>query len=341
MHPLSWQRPEPYEAVVAVRVDLPPTVQLVSITVRLYVSSAPVAAKCTLDDAGRLLQATLHQPSSFTFTARDLDGLPLDRGGARFDASLVRIGCDDGRCELAAADAGAAASSSKPTVEYTGSGKYAVQLVAGVLGDYAVRLTLDEMRLPFERHVRVICPPHQYSALASGGGCEVCPADSTRCGAPDALEMAATAGTTLATLDLLPNHWRLSSSTTDIHKCVRDANRPSSCVGGRDAGSYCTNGTSGPLCRVCSEPGEHFVVAEARCEQCPEISYAIGATYAAAIGICVAVALASALTTICLRKRLGALAAFAERRSLNAKLKIVIGFCQVVAAMPTGEWPRA
>ena len=78
-----------------------------------------------------------------------------------------------------------------------------------------------------KKRVRAVCPPDQYSALAVGGGCVLCP-PSTRCGIPGAPH--ASQGTTLATLDLLPNHWRLTNRSTDIRECVRVRQPYSPCL---------------------------------------------------------------------------------------------------------------
>ena len=208
------------------------------------------------------------------------------------------------------------------SVSSAGEGRYTVHVMLSRMGDYTVSLALFDGAidgsLGFEKRVQAVCPLHRYSAIDVGGGCEVCPA-STRCGDLDA---NATRGATLATLDLLPNHWRLSNLSTDIRKCVRDAHTPSSCLGG-DGSSYCAEGTRGPLCRTCSEPQHHFVTRTARCAECPEHARAIAATYATVLAGCAALALVAGAAGCCLWRWRGALTAFATRYGLSAKLKIV------------------
>ena len=100
---------------------------------------------------------------------------------------------------------------------------------------------------------------------------------------------------TLASLALKQNFWRLSNATLDAHRCVTKEDEAavtaSPCVGGvwtRRSGSsngssasasvsghndpavraYCAEGHYGPLCRGCTEPSWYFDPDATRCEPC-------------------------------------------------------------------------
>lgn len=124
------------------------------------------------------------------------------------------------------------------------------------------------------------CSKGFFLATATSGVCEACPAGATSC---------AEIGSTLASLELTPGHWRLSESTADIRDCtggmrvgpdVRTGTGTgtaagnttriiTTCRGGSDSSDYCAAGLAGPLCRVCAEPDHFLDVARAACERCP------------------------------------------------------------------------
>jgi len=88
--------------------------------------------------------------------------------------------------------------------------------------------------------------------------------------------------TSLATVRIEPNYWRLSARSTTLSLCLQSEDSSSSCVGGSDAGDendykqgyagsgYCKEGHTGPLCQVCSTSDFYFDSVEAmECIQCP------------------------------------------------------------------------
>ena len=150
---------------------------------------------------------------------------------------------------------------------------------------------------------------YDASLAASEASCELCPADDTRCPHD---------GTTLATLPLEPNRWRLSGSTTDIRcaflpfpptfrevrgvrgmqsagrRCPEEGGfEESSCVGGsggdrrrltEDDSIYCRAGHHGPRCALCDDDDDYFNQLQQRCESCPGVSQVAGI----AVAICTA-----------------------------------------------------
>ena len=104
------------------------------------------------------------------------------------------------------------------------------------------------------------------------GECTACP-DFATCAAYS----------TLASLTLKQNFWRLSNATLDARRCVTKddeaAVTASPCVGGNwtssggggngsRAAAYCAEGYYGPLCSGCTEPGWYFDPDGTRCEPC-------------------------------------------------------------------------
>ena len=158
------------------------------IPVQLLVSASPIATECTLDAPDTTLPAILNQPTSFLFTARDVDGLPLSHADGSYNAMCVPPeGCT-------------------ATVAYTGEGNYTVDVSLTRLGEYQVSVNLAggarDGLLPFAKHVEAICPAYEYSALAiNRTSCLSC---------PSGVSCAHGSGATLPTLSLLANHWRLS-----------------------------------------------------------------------------------------------------------------------------------
>ena len=81
---------------------------------------------------------------------------------------------------------------------------------------------------------------------------------------------------TLATISLLPGHWRLTGRSNDISLC-RTHNGPngtgSVCLGGLNVGElgagYCSEGHTGPKCEVCTVEGTYFDKDAGECRGCP------------------------------------------------------------------------
>ena len=63
------------------------------------------------------------------------------------------------------------------------------------------------------------------------------------------------AGLTLRTVRLEQDHWRLSTRSRSVYRCLLGTNGASSCKGGKAIGDessdYCQPGHTGPLCQVC------------------------------------------------------------------------------------------
>ena len=85
-------------------------------------------------------------------------------------------------------------------------------------------------------------------------------------------------GSSLETLVVPPNFWRLSNATSRLYPCYEDSAGLSSCRGsntpvsrrseGFDDSIYCIEGHRGPRCAVCVSPSQYFDVISARCEDC-------------------------------------------------------------------------
>ena len=93
--------------------------------------------------------------------------------------------------------------------------------------------------------------------------------------------------TSLATVRINPNHWRLSARSTSISLCLESSDGNSPCAGGTDAGDedelkpgyvgsgYCRAGHTGPLCQVCSASDYYFDdEAAMECIECPKVRHA-------------------------------------------------------------------
>ena len=178
--------------------------------------------------------------------------------------------------------------------------------------------------------------------------CEACSSiDGVSCALP---------GSTLASLPIEPNWWRLSDATTDVADCTIESasGTKSACVGGsgsaaREAGSgvlatvestgaYCLANHSGPLCTVCDLDDYYYDTVEARCRECPPLGAPIGGIVGVVIGVLsVWYALAAlhrlqptglpVLTPLArLLRRIGI---YCEDIGWQAKSKILISFLQV------------
>eukprot|EP00966_Prymnesium_polylepis_P288265 6658297-Prymnesium_polylepis.1 len=75
--------------------------------------------------------------------------------------------------------------------------------------------------------------------------------------------------TSLATVKLLPGHWRLSETSEVVSKCEEIGTAQSPCKGGSDASGYCREGHTGPLCKLCTEDNKFYL--EGSCVSCPAV----------------------------------------------------------------------
>jgi hypothetical protein len=80
--------------------------------------------------------------------------------------------------------------------------------------------------------------------------------------------------TTLETLQLQNNLWRLNNRTLDVWECATSGDvRRSPCVGGKQSGDetgsgYCAPGHAGPLCAVCTERDRFYHTGRMSCVDC-------------------------------------------------------------------------
>ena len=189
---------------------------------------------------------------------------------------------------------------------------------------------------------------HDVSLVASQENCRDCP-PSAEC--PWA--------TTLESLGVPANHWRLSLQTIDIHRCPEQGGvAESPCLGGGgpsavasgngtrarrradETGMYCIADHAGPRCEECLEDGVYFDRLTYRCKTCPgagRIALVIGGgTGAIVLVIAVVLGLgkaqphslpwvlrgAAAVARWCIERSLR----FVIRLGLQGKFKIVVSF---------------
>lgn len=171
------------------------------------------------------------------------------------------------------------------------------------------------------------CPAGTHQQYAGEPACKVCelptsaPPGASLCDVCAAGYMRATAttapssischacptgalcalNTTVATLQISPGHWRVSSDADAVYPCTTTPNGVTPCLGSNasvgstsdarggnttDAsGPLCWPGHTGPLCEVCASPGFYFSRASASCERCP-MNSSVAGTAAAASTIC-------------------------------------------------------
>ena len=88
---------------------------------------------------------------------------------------------------------------------------------------------------------------------------------------------------TLRTIRMQPNHWRLSELTTDVQRCEGSADA-SGCLGGGFIGA-CVEGQGGPRCMVCATKHHYYDETDGFCDKCP----AAGDAMPKVVGIVVAI----------------------------------------------------
>ena len=224
-------------------------------------------------------------------------------------------------------------------IKYIREGQYGVQVLLQDLGSYSVSVSLDGFPIGDFQNVPVkaICPPDEF---ASDNECHTCPKGSTVCAQGDARAGSATE-VTLATLDVLPGHWRLSNLTAKMYACPR-ANKTTPCAGGVGP-DYCSNTTDGPLCASCLQPSSetqrrHFDRQRADCLDCKY-------TEVSAVAVLFLVLLVTA-------GMIGMFLAFAfyrkpawwewllyvkktwQQLGITSKLKLLLAYFQVMTLMP-------
>ena len=155
--------------------------------------------------------------------------------------------------------------------------------------------------------------------------------------------------TTLETLRLRSNMWRLTNRTLDARECATSGDlRRSPCVGGGQSGDetgsgYCAPGHTGPLCGVCKEENHFYDSDQMACVDCgdnlfwlyPLLRYLLPLL---AIGIVI-----GASTLLIehaperlhfLSKRLVKMRLLAVDANVYTRIKLLVGFYQVCSALP-------
>ena len=102
---------------------------------------------------------------------------------------------------------------------------------------------------------------------------------------PNGVDILTHGPTSLTSVRIRPNYWRLGENSTSLSQCLETADGSGPCVGGNRSGDeneyklgytgngYCKAGHTGPLCQVCSTSGFYFDSDEAMdCVQCPSPS---------------------------------------------------------------------
>ena len=336
-----YESAEPYEATVRLDVLGLPNIThaRASIPVAAMVRAAPVAARCTLAaPATHPLSALVEATTYFRFTARDIEGLPVVLGSdASIFVATVRRCSPPALSPWLAAEYGAAYSNcTEPVgrdaslfVEHVGGGEHSVGIVLRALGRYECIVSLNGVALPFQMPIVGICGNGFYDA-----GRDTC------LELPEGSSVDEGQGVSLATLQLAPNHWRLSPFTSDIRKCFSGVassqhRQASACVGGTSA-SYCVANTTGPLCLVCVQPGTWYDAGAARCQPC---AVAGVTALVLALGISLLVIGAVAATARLLHTRhLSAtarvLSRVNQRLDILPKVKLFVSYFQIVLLLP-------
>jgi hypothetical protein len=147
--------------------------------------------------------------------------------------------------------------------------------------------------------------------------------------------------TSLATVKLLPGHWRLSETSEVVSKCedVSDLNIQSPCKGGSDTSEYCREGHTGPLCKLCTEPKKYYL--EGSCVSCPAVEGRVMLVLGPAVGASLFVL--SAGYTMAHKNPIAYrwlvcwvnhFRMWLQNVAFMPKLKLVVGFFQSIALLP-------
>jgi len=145
--------------------------------------------------------------------------------------------------------------------------------------------------------------------------------------------------TVLPYLFLEPGTWRISEAARTFEKCQEGPHGATPCRGGTivgdDGDGYCHPGNSGPLCQLCLEESHYFDWRSASCVKCPLASrYSL--VYGLLIGVPVslgAIAMLASRSSPRARRVLQYSRSLWEDFNFEAKLKIVIGFVQVISVI--------
>ena len=242
---------------------------------------------------------------------------------------------------------------------------------------------------------KVACPEATYNPLEGGGSsldCRSCPAASTTLrGAatsvsdcvcaelyydggfnssvgPDCNECPLgskcdAAGTTIATLELLPGYWRPGLNATELFRCPDASDRSSGCRGG--IGDPCKPSLRGPFCTLCVDDSLYYDDSE--CKACDAESLLSSSNVVLVVFL--SMLLLSVIVIVVtnsrsghgsrrriaqaggvhgvkrearrMLRRLHHLQIAASRISLSVKMRLVISFFQVVCRAPKVRSVRA
>ena len=232
------------------------------VLVKLYVSASTVASTSiwgTNNDGGlcddtaseekETLNVQLGSPLATSFTACDLDRLPVDHDdGSNFKASLTDL---SGHTVF------------KLPIAYTGYGRYTVSVDAPKMGLFLLRLSLASANgttelVSFERSVKIVCAAGYYASLLSE--CISCPPGT----------LCETIGINILSLPLQAGWWRMSNTSIDVKQCPNFKSSSSVCVGGDGAGvDACKDSLDGPFCVLCrGGVGHYYDKDDKTCYEC-------------------------------------------------------------------------
>lgn len=158
--------------------------------------------------------------------------------------------------------------------------------------------------------------------------------------------------TTLATMILLDGHWRLSVRSKQVVACAVGAvnattgRAVSPCRGGVVAGiegsDYCAAGHTGPACELCTAPRgqQWFDKRAAQCVDCPKPGNVMALLAGPVLGTLALLLFLYLVMTkpppllVPLRNMLHRLMARVLKVALMPKIKLLLGFYQVIMAVP-------
>ena len=167
-----------------------------------------------------------------------------------------------------------------------------------------------------------------------GSTCVPCDTASVECVVP---------GTTLATLTLLPNRWRLSNRTARTYKCTGHRSEETPCVGGNSSAGYCGANLTGPLCRSCESEYEYFDRSSGACLSCATTglwTLVLPTLMLTALGVIAWLLLLLWRELQLWRAAEGAIGTLrqlsltAARLGLGGKAKVLLAYWQIVLVMP-------
>lgn len=140
------------------------------------------------------------------------------------------------------------------------------------------------------------------------------------------------------------NWWRATANTTDARACINfwEEGDPTPCrgnlgnLGQRPVDDYCERGLTGPRCRVCLEAGHFYDESSASCMACPDapLAISIGVTLAVGAALWLLLVLWRCRHALCYAAWLEQAVTIMPRLGLVGKLKLALGYLQVVSVMP-------